>query len=173
MSITYKYHTYTPQCLKITAKCLILQFISNLKNIDTMTPFHYACKNGHFEIVYRAKFWLFSYETFFVDFQTLCNVYHSINRGFGAHSDIYNYLFPYFLHPFTHIAMAGTIFMTLAISFERYLGLCHPLLNPHSRKAWFYILPVVVIAVTLNVPKFLVSSIAKHQNKIESLILLL
>ena len=57
--------------------------------------------------------------------------------------------------------MAGTIFMTLAISFERYLGLCHPLLNPHSRKAWFYILPVVVIAVTLNVPKFLVSSIGK------------
>ena len=163
MSITYKYHTYTPQCLKITSKCLILQFISNLKNIDTMTPFHYACKNGHFEIVYQAKFWLYSYETFFVDFQTLFNVYHSINRGFGAHSDIYNYLFPYFLHPFTHIAMAGTIFMTLAISFERYLGLCHPLLNPHSRKAWFYILPVVVIAVTLNVPKFLVSSIAKTQ----------
>ena len=98
-------------------------------------------------------------------FHTLCNVYHSINRGFGAHSEIYNYLFPYFLHPFTHIAMAGTIFMTLAISFERYLGLCHPLLNPHSRKAWFYILPVVVIAVTLNVPKFLVSSIAvKDQN---------
>ena len=62
--------------------------------------------------------------------------------------------------------MAGTIFMTLAISFERYLGLCHPLLNPHSRKAWFYILPVVVIAVTLNVPKFLVSSIAKKQKKL-------
>ena len=161
MSITYKYHTYTPQCLKITSKCLILQFISNLKNIDTMTPFHYACKNGHLEMVNQVQF-----ETFFGDIQTLCNVYHSINRGFGAHSDIYNYLFPYFLHPFTHIAMAGTIFMTLAISFERYLGLCHPLLNPHSRKAWFYILPVVVIAVTLNVPKFLVSSIAKKQKNL-------
>ena len=89
-------------------------------------------------------------------FAPVCNNNTFILRGFGAHSDIYNYLFPYFLHPFTHIAMAGTIFMTLAISFERYLGLCQPLMNPHNRKAWFYILPVVVIAVTLNVPKFFV-----------------
>jgi hypothetical protein len=74
--------------------------------------------------------------------------------GFQVNSDIYNYLFPYFLHPFTHIAMAGTIFMTLAISIERYFGLCHPLLSPHSRKAWFYIVPVVVVSVALNIPKF-------------------
>ena len=51
--------------------------------------------------------------------------------------------------------MAGTIFMTIAISIERYLGLCHPLLSPHSRKAWFYIVPVVFVAFALNVPKFL------------------
>ena len=37
---------------------------------------------------------------------------------------------------------------------ERYLGLCHPLLSPHSRKAWFYIIPVVIMAFLLNSPKF-------------------
>ena len=52
--------------------------------------------------------------------------------------------------------MAGTIFMTVAITIERYLGLCHPLLNPHSRKAWFYVVPVLFTATLLNVPKFLV-----------------
>ena len=51
-------------------------------------------------------------------------------------TDIYTYIFPYLVHPFSQIAMAGTIFMTLAISIERYLGLCHPLLPPHSRKPW-------------------------------------
>ncbi len=80
------------------------------------------------------------------------------HRGFYPNAPVYSYIFPYLLHPFTHIAMAGTIFMTMAISIERYLGLCHPLLNPHSRKAWFYIMPVVLTAVILNVPKFFVST---------------
>ena len=38
---------------------------------------------------------------------------------------------------------------------ERYLGLCHPMLPPHLRKAWFYVVPVVVMAFALNAPKFL------------------
>jgi len=76
-------------------------------------------------------------------------------RGFNSESDVYTILFPYFFHPFSHIAMAGTIFMTLAITIERYLGLCHPLLNPQSRKAWFYVVPVVFVSTLLNVPKFM------------------
>ena len=76
-------------------------------------------------------------------------------RAFRAESDIFTYLFPKFIYPFTHIAMTGTIFMTVAITVERYLGLCHPLLSPHSRKVWFYLLPVIVVAFALNVPKFL------------------
>ena len=44
------------------------------------------------------------------------------------------------------------IFLSFLI--ERYLGLCHPLLSPHSRKAWFYIIPVVIMALVLNSPKF-------------------
>lgn len=102
------------------------------------------------DVFHQLLFALACFDTLYI----VCGGINYTFRGFGAHSDIYNYLFPYFLHPFTHIAMAGTIFMTLAISFERYLGLCQPLMNPHNRKAWFYILPVVVIAVTLNVPKF-------------------
>ncbi|XP_059087453.1 FMRFamide receptor-like [Tigriopus californicus] len=76
-------------------------------------------------------------------------------RAFQAQSDIYTYLFPHLIYPLSHVAVTGTIFMTLAISIERYLGLCHPMLPPHSRKAWFYIVPVVVIAFALNVPKFM------------------
>ncbi len=73
---------------------------------------------------------------------------------FRAQSDVFTYLFPKFIYPMTHVAVGGTILMTVAISLERYLGLCHPMLPPHTRKAWFYIVPVVCIAVALNVPKF-------------------
>lgn len=91
-------------------------------------------------------------------FDILYIVFGGVNytfRALDASSDIFTYLFPYLIYPLTHVAMAGTIFMTLAISIERYLGLCHPLLPPHTRKAWFYILPVVVISFSLNAPKFM------------------
>ena len=76
-------------------------------------------------------------------------------KAFAANSDVYTYLYPHIIHPFTHIAATGVIFMTVAITIERYLGLCHPFLPPTSRKAWFYVLPVVIISVAMNVPKFM------------------
>ena len=84
----------------------------------------------------------------------MCGGIYYASRSFRADSDILTYLFPYFINPVTQVAMVGTIFMTLAISIERYLGLCHPLLSPHARKAWFYIVPVVVVSFALTVPKF-------------------
>ena len=68
---------------------------------------------------------------------------YTFRLGFRANSDLYTYLFPHVIHPFTHISLTATIFMTVAITIERYLGLCHPFLPPSARKAWFYIVPVV------------------------------
>ena len=45
--------------------------------------------------------------------------------------------------------------MTVAISIERFLGICYPLhLPPQNRKAWYYIVPVTLLSVIVNLPKF-------------------
>lgn len=49
----------------------------------------------------------------------ICGGVNYTFRAFEAQSDVYTYLFPYLIYPMTHVSMAGTIFMTLAISIER------------------------------------------------------
>ena len=42
--------------------------------------------------------------------------------------------------------------MTVAISIERYIGIHYSWME--KRKGWFYIIPVILISVILNVPMF-------------------
>merc|ERR1712106_456289 len=84
----------------------------------------------------------------------------------------YTIAFPHFFYPFANIGMCGTIFTTVAISMERFLGICYPLhLPPHNRKSWFYILPATLLAILVNVPKFLESEVIWYYegNAIENL----
>ena len=53
-----------------------------------------------------------------------------------------------------NIAFTGSIYMTIAISFERYLGICYPKINV-KRGAWIYVLPVCIITVSFNFPRLL------------------
>ena len=79
------------------------------------------------------------------------------SHGFAWKTDWYNRLFPVFLYPFSEMALCSSIYMTVAIAVERYIGLCRPLQRlswrPCSAKA--YIFPVLILAVLLNIPKFL------------------
>jgi len=76
-------------------------------------------------------------------------------KAFEANNEAFTLALP-IIFPFTNITMNATIFMTTAISIERFLGICYPLhLPPHNRKSWFYILPVLLLSFMLNIPKFL------------------
>ena len=67
----------------------------------------------------------------------------------------YTVSFPYIIYPVTSISLCGTIFMTVAISIERFLGICYPLhLPPQNRKAWYYVLPIFCLSILVNLPKF-------------------
>lgn len=92
-------------------------------------------------------------------FDTLYIIIGGLNytfKAFESKNDMFIVAFPHFIYPFTNITMNATIFMTMAISIERFLGICYPLhYPPHNRKSWFYILPVLLLSFILNIPKFL------------------
>jgi hypothetical protein len=93
------------------------------------------------------------------------------SKGFAWKTDWYNKLFPIFLYPFSEMALCSSIYMTVAIAVERYIGLCRPLqrLSWRPCSAKVYIFPVLAIAVLLNIPKFLESETIYRQEKMISL----
>ena len=59
-------------------------------------------------------------------------ILENVRRNFDLASNLHILLFPYFLYPTAMVAMTGSIFMTVAISLERYFAVHHPIgkLNP-------------------------------------------
>ena len=123
----------------------IIGIIGNILTLSVLTkPKFKGC-------FYKLLFALACYDTIFI----VCGGIKSTFRAFDAQSSLYKILFPFFIHPFSYIGRNGSIFMTLSISIERFLGLCYPLKFPlHTRKAWFYILPVFFITIVVSIPKF-------------------
>ena len=82
-------------------------------------------------------------------------------RAFKMSFDLYYYLFPYFLFPLNNIILCSSIFLVLAITFERFLAVCHPYsyriaaaTQSISGRVSKLVVPVFAIAVIINIPKF-------------------
>ena len=58
--------------------------------------------------------------------ERLLTLYHYVFRKLGIHSNVIYIMYPYILYPGWKICMCCGIFMTVAISFERYIAICHP-----------------------------------------------
>ena len=54
-------------------------------------------------------------------------ILENVRRNFDLASNLHILLFPYFLYPTAMVAMTGSIFMTVAISLERYFAVHHPI----------------------------------------------
>lgn len=66
------------------------------------------------------------------------------------------------LLPIAQIGMTGSIYLTVAITIERYFTVCHPYFM--FSKSWpsiIYILPIVLFSIIYNLPKFLELEVTK------------
>ena len=54
-------------------------------------------------------------------------ILENVRRNFDLASNLHILLFPNFLYPTVVVAMTGSIFMTVAISLERYFAVHHPI----------------------------------------------
>ena len=100
------------------------------------------------DVFYKLLMALACFDNLYISIMLISN----LNSKFAMDSDLIKYLTPYFLFPFKFISTYGTIFMTVAISIERYIGIHYSCIE--KRKSWFYIIPVILISVILNVPTF-------------------
>jgi len=80
----------------------------------------------------------------------------------GLVTQLHHHLFPYFLYPLHNILLTCSIFMTVSISIERYLAIFHPFVYQKRKcisSLSFHIIPVIILAVLINIPKFLESKV--------------
>ena len=102
------------------------------------------------------------------DLMYLITMFLESLRRLGLETDTYIFLFPYFLYPVNFIALTGSIFMTVGVATERYIAVYHPMYynkiltntTSHRGRLLTYLLPITILAIIFNIPKFLESKVA-------------
>lgn len=91
---------------------------------------------------------------------------YTFARAFALHTVLYTILYPYFIYPMTNIALSASIYLTVILGLERYIAVCFPLVHRdlvHTysvmKRVTAYTVPVILISVLINVPKFLETKI--------------
>ena len=55
------------------------------------------------------------------------NLPYQIFRAFLIETKLYTYTFPFLLYPLNHISFLASIYITVAMAYERYIAVCKPL----------------------------------------------
>ena len=106
---------------------------------------------------------LFTFDSIYL----LMEIMDRIGFSFGLSTQIHILLYPYVLRPLTKISLASSIFMTIAIAYERYVAIKRPIIHRQSltsrrfrrRSLIKYIFSVIALAVSINVPTWFESEI--------------
>jgi len=82
----------------------------------------------------------------------------------GLLTQLHHHLFPYLLFPLMNILLTCSVYMTVSISVERYLAIFYPLVykarqGSAARSQSWHILPVIILAIIINIPTFLCSKV--------------
>ena len=86
---------------------------------------------------------------------------YSLVRGFDIHFNWYYQAFPLVIYPAINMGLTASIFLVVAIAYERYVAVCNPYdyrasVNTQSTRSRVtkLVMPVAFITIAINVPKF-------------------
>ena len=72
---------------------------------------------------------------------------------FRYNSSLYNAIFPILTYPLAGLSMTGSTYLCVAISTERYLGICHRTFKLH-RNFRFYLITIIILTFAIESPRF-------------------
>ena len=82
---------------------------------------------------------------------------------------LYFQLYVYVLYPMSAVAFCASIYMTLAVTVERYIAVCRPhqyrtisLTMTNTKRLLVYIIPVTLLSFALNIPKFMEVTVTQN-----------
>jgi hypothetical protein len=86
---------------------------------------------------------------------------YAIVRGMNISFNWYYQAFPYGIYPTTNMVLTASIFIVVAIAYERYVAVCNPYdyratvsTQSTKRRVTKLLLPVFVLTILINVPKY-------------------
>ena len=119
---------------------------------------YWTCIISVFSIFNRILVFLAVFDNIFI----CCSILEAVRKNFGPlHDVVHVYAFAYFLYQLQSMAIVSSIFTTVVLAVERCLAVAKPIeyhnavqgTNPW-RRVFHYIVPVIIISVVFNTPKY-------------------
>ena len=110
--------------------------------------------------------WIFSWFFLSGDDNNI-GAYHTRFKALG-------WIYAYFLYPMLIVSIHGSVFVTLALSLERYVSIKKCIENPQSvmilqpqlSHLLKYLLPISTFVIIFNIPSFLCYEVVEHEGKL-------
>ena len=83
----------------------------------------------------------------------VCYIHDYSNISIRYDNGFYNAIFPILTYPMAGLSMTGSTYSCVAISIERYLGICHRNIKIH-RKFRFYVVSILFLVFAIETPRF-------------------
>jgi len=100
------------------------------------------------DIIYQLFMIMAFFDTVFIISLGIAYGYYSM-----ACTDNYKTPIEHIATRISYLGLYGSIYSTLMVSIERYLGICHWNLT-YKRKIWIYLIPILIITIGFNLPSF-------------------